>query len=142
MFSADDVYDSEDAKQRAAGYLQNRSMEYQTGAVKCEGNRHIFPGMRVEIKYVGDYFSGEYIAERVVHELSVSRGFMTEVYVKRNMTAGEQVMYPGLSLQSRKVRAILRRSRQPGEKEMSAQPCMRRKQMIQSLMRSSRLLHS
>ena len=88
MFSADDVYDSEDAKQRAAGYLQNRSMEYQTGAVKCEGNRHIFPGMRVMIKNVGDYFSGEYIAERVVHELSVSRGFTTEVYVKRNMTAG------------------------------------------------------
>ena len=43
VFSADDVYDSEDAKQRSAGYLQNRSMEYQTGAVKCEGNRHIFP---------------------------------------------------------------------------------------------------
>ena len=36
--------------------------------------------------YVGDYFSGEYIAERVVHELSVSRGFTTEVYVKRNMS--------------------------------------------------------
>ena len=95
MFSADDVYDSEDAKQRAAGYLQNRSMEYQTGAVKCEGNRHIFPGMRITVKNVGDYFSGEYIAERVVHELSVSRGFMTEVYVKRNMTAGGASHVPG-----------------------------------------------
>lgn len=54
--------------------------------MKCEGNRHIFPGMRITVKNVGDYFSGEYIAERVVHELSVSRGFMTEVYVKRNMS--------------------------------------------------------
>ncbi len=90
MFSADDVYDSEDAKQRAAGYLQNRSMEYQTGTVKCEGNRHIFPGMRVMIKNVGDYFSGEYIAERVVHELSVNRGFKTEVYVARNRSWRQQ----------------------------------------------------
>ena len=98
VFSADDVYDSEDAKQRAAGYLQNRSMEYQTGAVKCEGNRHIFPGMRITVKNVGDYFSGEYIAERVVHELSVSRGFMTEVYVKRNMTAGGASHVPGAEL--------------------------------------------
>lgn len=90
MFSADDVYDSEDAKQRAAGYLQNRSMEYQTGTVKCEGNRHIFPGMRVMIKNVGDYFSGEYIAEQVVHELSVNRGFKTEVYVARNRSWRQQ----------------------------------------------------
>ena len=63
MFSADDVYDSEDAKQRAAGYLQNRSMECQTG----EGNWRLVPGTRVTVKYVGESFSGEYIAERVVH---------------------------------------------------------------------------
>ena len=61
--------------------MQNRSMEYQTGAVKCEGNRRLVTG-----KYVGKAFSGEYIAERVVHELSVSGGFTTEVYVARNMS--------------------------------------------------------
>ena len=72
------------------GYLQNRSMEYQTGAVKCEGNRHIFPGMRITVKNVGDYFSGEYIAERVVHELSVCRGFTTEVYMRRNRSGRQQ----------------------------------------------------
>ena len=88
VFTADDVYDNEDAKNRAIGYLQNISMEYQTGVGKCEGNRHIFPGMRVTIKYVGEHFSGEYIAERVVHEVSVNGPFTTEVYVKRNMTAG------------------------------------------------------
>ena len=89
MFSADDVYDSEDAKNRAIGYLQNISVEYQTGVGKCEGNRYIFPGMRVTIKYVGEHFSGEYIAERVVHEVSVNGPFTTEVYVKRNMSEGE-----------------------------------------------------
>lgn len=61
-------------------------MEYQTGAVKCEGNRRLVSGTRVTVKYVGESFSGEYIAERVVHELSVSRGFTTEVYVARNMS--------------------------------------------------------
>ena len=93
MFSADDVYDSEDAKQRAEGYLQNISMEYQTGVGKCD-----VPGTRVTVKYVGEAFSGEYIAERVVHELSVSRGFTTEVYVKRNMTAGGASHVPGAEL--------------------------------------------
>ena len=87
VFMADDVYDNEDAKKRAIGYLQNISMEYQTGVGKCEGNRHIFPGMRVTIKYVGEHFSGEYIAERVVHEVSVNGPFTTEVYVKRNMSS-------------------------------------------------------
>ena len=70
--------------------MQNRSMEYQTGAVKCEGNRRLAPGTRVTVKYVGESFSGEYIAERVVHELSVSGGFTTEVYVKRNMSGRQQ----------------------------------------------------
>ena len=98
MFSADDVYDSEDAKQRAEGYLQNRSMEYQTGEGKCEGNWRLVPGTRVTVKYVGEAFSGEYIAERVVHELSESRGFTTEVYVKRNMTAGGANHVPGAEL--------------------------------------------
>ena len=90
MFSADDVYDSEDAKQRAEGYLQNRSMEYQTGEGKCEGNWRLVPGTRVTVKYVGEAFSGEYIAERVVHEVSVNGPFTTEVYVKRNMSEGEE----------------------------------------------------
>ena len=142
MFSADDVYDSEDAKQRAAGYLQNRSMEYQTGTVKCEGNRHIFPGMRVMIKNVGDYFSGEYIAERVVHELSVSRGFTTEVYVKRNMTAGGASHVPGAELAEQEGAGNTETEQAAGKKEMSAQPCMRRKQMTRRRIQSSRLLRS
>ena len=51
-------------------------------------------------------------------------------------------MFPGQSLQSRKVRAILKRSRQRGKKEMSAQPCMRMKQMTRRRIQSSRLLRS
>ena len=54
--------------------------------------------MRVTIKYVGEHFSGEYIAERVVHEVSVNGPFTTEVYVKRNMTAGGASHVPGAEL--------------------------------------------
>ena len=85
-----DLFDNEDAKNRAKGYLQNLSMTYQTGECKCEGNYRIHPGMRVSVKYVGDYYSGEYIANHVIHEFSVYGGFTTTVYVKRNMTEGKE----------------------------------------------------
>lgn len=81
-----DLFDNEDAKNRAKGYLQNLSMTYQTGECKGEGNYRIHPGMRVSVKYVGDYYSGEYIANHVIHEFSVYGGYTTTVYVKRNMT--------------------------------------------------------
>lgn len=81
-----DLFDNEDAQNRAKGYLQNLSMTYQTGECKCEGNYRIHPGMRVSVKYVGDYYSGEYIANHVIHEFSVYGGYTTTVYVKRNMT--------------------------------------------------------
>ena len=84
------MFDNEDAKNRAKGYLQNLSMTYQTGECKCEGNYRIHPGMRVSVKYVGDYYSGEYIANHVIHEFSVYGGFTTTVYVKRNMTEGKE----------------------------------------------------
>ena len=85
-----DLFDNEDAKNRAKGYLQNLSMTYQTGECKCEGNYRIHPGMRVSVKYVGDYYSGEYIANHVIHEFSVYGGFTTTVYAKRNMTEGKE----------------------------------------------------
>ncbi|MBQ7906000.1 MAG: hypothetical protein IJ361_09635 [Spirochaetaceae bacterium] len=85
-----DLFDNEDAQNRAKGYLQNLSMTYQTGECKCEGNYRIHPGMRVSVKYVGDYYSGEYIANHVIHEFSVYGGFTTTVYVKRNMTEGKE----------------------------------------------------
>ena len=85
-----DLFDNEDAKNRAKGYLQNISMEYQIGECKCEGNYRIHPGMRVSVKYVGDYYSGEYIANHVIHEFSVYGGYTTKVYVKRNMTEGKE----------------------------------------------------
>ena len=82
------VSDSEDARNRALGELQNASMEWQRAEVKCEGDHRIRPGMRVTLKYVGERFSGEYVAERVEHEFS-AEGFTTEVFLRRNMLPGE-----------------------------------------------------
>ena len=82
------VRDAEDARNRALGELQNASMEWQRTEVRCEGDHRIRPGMRVTLKYVGERFSGEYVAERVEHEFGID-GFITEVYLRRNMLPGE-----------------------------------------------------
>lgn len=85
-FTSNELFDNDDAKNRAIGYIQNQSMTYQTGIGKGEGNYKIHPGMRINIKYVGKKFSGEYIIDRIVHEISTNDAFTTEVFVKRNMT--------------------------------------------------------
>ena len=82
------VTDAEDARNRALGELQNASMEWQRAEVRCEGDQRIRPGMRVTLKYVGERFSGEYVAERVEHEFGID-GFITEVHLRRNMLPGE-----------------------------------------------------
>ena len=82
------VTDAEDARNRARGELQNASLEWQRAEVRCEGDHRIRPGMRVTLKYVGERFSGEYVAERVEHEFGID-GFITEVHLRRNMLPGE-----------------------------------------------------
>ena len=82
------VRDAEDARNRALGELQNASMEWQKAEVRCEGDHRIRPGMRVTLKYVGERFSGEYVAERVEHEFGID-GFITEVHLRRNMLPGD-----------------------------------------------------
>ena len=84
VFWGDTVYDNDDAKALAIGKLVESSFRYQTGVAKCEGDYRIHPGMRVNIKYVGRKFSGEYIADRVEHDLSVGGAFVTTVHLKRN----------------------------------------------------------
>ena len=46
--------------------------------------------MRVTVKYVGESYSGEYIANHVIHEFSVYGGYTTTLYLKRNMAGGEK----------------------------------------------------
>ncbi len=86
IFTSDDLFDNDDAKNRAIGYLMNKSFNYQTCIAKCEGNYNVHPGMRVTMKYVGEKFSGEYIADRVIHEFSTVNGYTTQIFGKRNTT--------------------------------------------------------
>ena len=82
--------DREEAVVLAKAYLQNLSTQYQTAECKCEGDQRILPGMRVTVKYVGESYSGEYIANHVIHEFSVYGGYTTTLYLKRNMAGGEK----------------------------------------------------
>ena len=82
--------DREEAVVLAKAYLQNLSMQYQMAECKCEGDQRILPGMRMTVKYVGDSYSGEYIANHVIHEFSVYGGYTTTLYLKRNMAGGEK----------------------------------------------------
>jgi phage protein D len=79
------AFDADDAKSRALGILQRNSFRYMYGTGKGEGNYKLHPGMRVSIKYAGDVYSGEYIAESVTHRLDVGGAYTTSFSLKRNM---------------------------------------------------------
>ena len=78
-------FDEEDAKNIALGVLQKNSYNFMTATGKSEGTYKLIPGMRVNIKYVGKVFEGEYIAESVTHEFDITSGYTTSFSLKRNM---------------------------------------------------------
>lgn len=78
-------FDEEDAKNIALGVLQKNSFLFITAAGTAEGTYKLLPGMRVNIKYSGSKFEGEYIAEKVTHIFDISSGYTTLFYLKRNM---------------------------------------------------------
>ena len=56
--------------------MKNALKEYRIADIKVTGDPRLKPGMRVELKYVDSDTDGEYIAERVKHELSAA-GYVT-----------------------------------------------------------------
>lgn len=79
------LIDEDDANNVAMGYLQHNSYKFMTARGKAEGTYKLHPGMAVSIKYVGDIFSGDYIADSVIHEFSTVNGYTTNFTLKRNM---------------------------------------------------------
>lgn len=79
------LLDEEDAKNIAMGLLLKNSFTFMKADGKSEGNYKLLPGMRVNIKYVGKIFEGEYIAESVTHEFNINSGYTTSFTLKRNM---------------------------------------------------------
>ena len=82
------VRDMAEAKELALAKLRNKSFKFITAEGNGEGNSKLFPGMYVTVKYVGG-FSGDYIADSVMHEFDVYSGYTTEFYLKRNMVDEE-----------------------------------------------------
>lgn len=79
------LFDEDDAKNVALGSLQHNSYKFITARGKAEGTYKLLPGMTITIKYVGEEFSGEYIADSVVHEFNNINGYTTSFTLKRNM---------------------------------------------------------
>jgi phage protein D len=79
------LHDADEAKQRAIGLLQKNSFYFGSAFAKTEGNYKIHPGMRINVKMVGEKFEGEYIAEQVIHRFDYSNGYTTSIVLKRNM---------------------------------------------------------
>lgn len=78
-------FDNDDAKNVALGAMQKNSFKFMTAMGTAEGTYKLVPGMRVNIKYVGKTFEGEYIAESVTHEFDTLNGYKTKFNLKRNM---------------------------------------------------------
>jgi hypothetical protein len=78
--------DAQDAREAAAGALQQNSFRFGRARGSGEGNYRLRPGMRVSIKAAGEAFSGEYIADSVCHRFDYSRGYRTDFTLKRNMS--------------------------------------------------------
>jgi phage protein D len=79
------LHDSDEARQLAVGRLQSNSYSFNCANGKCEGNYKIRPGMRINIKMVGEDFEGEYMADAVTHCFDRKSGYITEFALKRNM---------------------------------------------------------
>jgi hypothetical protein len=77
--------DQKEARERAEAKLRNLSYQYLKAEGSGEGNSALLAGMRVLMKQVGKAYSGEYIAEVVIHELSEEEGYITRFFLKRNM---------------------------------------------------------
>jgi phage protein D len=83
--------DSKEAEEIALGKLRQMSFQYLRAEGSGEGNQKLSAGMEVTVKYVGKAYSGDYIAEAVIHDFSLEGGYITEFKLKRNMLDDEFV---------------------------------------------------
>jgi phage protein D len=77
--------DANEAKLRAQELLLKNSFQFSSALGKTEGNYKIRPGMRANLKMVGEKFEGEYIVDQVIHRFDCNNAYTTSVSLKRNM---------------------------------------------------------
>ncbi len=76
------VSSAEEANARAVAELKKRNKKLITGNLESIGNPSIRPGMTVEIKKVGDRFSGTYYVEKTKHSIN-QKGYSTTLTLRR-----------------------------------------------------------
>jgi hypothetical protein len=89
------IGDAEEAKELALALMREKSFNFIRAEGSVEGDSRLTAGATVMIKYVGNAGSGEYIAECVVHRFTLSDGYTTEFYLKRNMLNEETMKKAG-----------------------------------------------
>jgi phage protein D len=79
----EDIVSAQEAKEMALARLETQSMEYIRGTGSCPGNPALRAGMLIELRGLGQRFSGKYYVVSTCHRLS-SSGYVTSFDVKRN----------------------------------------------------------
>ena len=87
----DGIGDIAEARELADAVMRERSFKYLRAEGSGEGNPALAAGAEVTVKQVGKAWSGDYIAEAVIHDLSMETGYVTEFHLKRNMLDEEFV---------------------------------------------------
>jgi phage protein D len=87
VFTDNRIKDPQGAEKRAAALITENSMTYVTAKGKCQGNTKVKPGAMVEMKELGQRFSGGYFVTEVTHSFIAEQGYSTGFICSRN-TAG------------------------------------------------------
>jgi phage protein D len=80
------IKDIKGAEERAALILYQNSMDYVRFTGECQGNPKVLAGMTINIKGMGEIYSGKYLVTQAEHELIPLQGYMTSFEVVRNAT--------------------------------------------------------
>jgi phage protein D len=81
------VQTEEEAKALAISLLRERAYEFLKGSGEAIGLPDMRPGDNVEIKGIGQRFSGQYYVTRVEHSIGNS-GYTTSFTVRRSWDGG------------------------------------------------------
>jgi uncharacterized protein len=83
-FAKQEISDLNRAKDLAACYLTDNSLNYINATGKCIGNNKIKAGEIIEIAKIGEKYSGKYFVRKVKHVFNINSGYYTFVDLQRN----------------------------------------------------------
>ncbi|MCP4134559.1 MAG: phage late control D family protein [bacterium] len=84
IFIDPNIKDQNAADKAALEYITENSMRYMKASGKCSGNIKVKAGTMLELKALGEKFSGKYFVTSVKHNFIPLKGFETSFFVERN----------------------------------------------------------